>query len=280
MYVNAHLLSHDRIIATGTASFHYFAGYGGGRKVIVPGLAGRDTCYATHFRVFREGKGKHPRAKSGVLEGNPVHEDVTEAAGKVPVDFSLNTCVTPQRGLFGAFAGSLVAAHEAACSHYARFFRVDIPERLPLVIASAGGYPKDINFIQAHKALDNAFQAVDDGGVIVLAAECRDGFGHPDFFPWFRFGDEDALEDHLREHYVVYGQTAHAVLTKAKRVTVILLSELDPEEVRKMSMEPAGDIGDALARAGERMEGIDRFYLIPDAGYLLPQWAASAGSRQ
>lgn len=280
VFVNAHLLAHDRIIATGTASFHYFAGFGGGRKVIVPGLAGRDTCYATHFRVFREGKGKHPRAKSGVLEGNPVHEDVTEAAGKVPVDFSLNTCVTPQRALFGAFAGSLVASHKAACTHYARFFRVDIPERLPLVIASAGGYPKDINFIQAHKALDNAFQAVVDGGVVVLAAECRDGFGHPDFFPWFRFGDEDALEDHLREHYVVYGQTAHAVLTKAKRVTVILLSELDPEEVRKMSMEPAGDIGDALARAGERTGGIDSFYLIPDAGYLLPQCAASVGHRQ
>lgn len=269
--VNADLLTYDRIIATGTVTFHYFAGFGGGRKVIVPGLAGRETCLATHFRVFSEEKGKHPRAKSGILEGNPVHEDVTEAAGKVPVDFCLTTCITPEKVLFEAFGGSLVRSFEAACAHYGHFFRVDLPEKLPLVIASAGGYPKDINLIQSHKALDNAFQAVTEGGVIILVSECRDGFGNPDFYPWFRFEDLEEFEDHLRRNYLVYGQTAHALLDKAKRVRVILVSELDPEDVRGMSMEPAADLADAIAIAEVHSGGIERCYLIPDAGYVLPQ---------
>lgn len=271
--VNSELLTFDKIVATGTVCFHYFAGFGGGRKVIVPGLAGRDTCYATHFRVFSEKKGKHSRAVSGVLSGNPVHEDVTEAAGMVPVDFSLNTCVTPGKTLFAAFAGSLVASHEAACSFYAQYFRVTLEEKLPLVIASAGGYPKDINFIQSHKALDNAFQCVSDGGVIILLAECRDGFGHQDFFPWFRYENLEEFEDSLRRHYVVYGQTAYSVLSKAQRSHVILVSTLAPEEVRGMSMEPAADLDDALARARERVGAVDKFYLIPDAGYVLPHCA-------
>jgi nickel-dependent lactate racemase len=271
VHVNADLLTYDRIIATGTVSFHYFAGFGGGRKVIVPGLAGRETCHATHFRVFGEGKGKHPRAKSGVLTGNPVHEDMTEAAGKVTVDFCLNTCITPEKVLFEAFGGSLLQSFVAACSHYARFFRMDLPERLPFVIASAGGYPKDINFIQSHKALDNAFQAVTEGGVIILVAECRDGFGHPGFFPWFRFEDLDAFEDHLRQNYFIYGQTAHSVLYKARKVKVILVSELDSDDVRGMSMEAAHDLDDAISKARVHLGDIDRFYLIPDAGYVLPQ---------
>ncbi len=269
--VNADFLAHDRIIATGTVSFHYFAGFGGGRKVIVPGLAGRETCYATHCRVFQGEKGKHPRAVSGVLAGNPVHEDVTEAAQMVSVDFSLNTCITPDKVLFDAFAGSLFESHEAACSHYARFFRVDLEERLPLVIASAGGYPKDINFIQSHKALDNAFQCVTEGGTIILLAECRDGFGHPDFFPWFKHRDLEEFEDILRKNYVVYGQTAYSALYKAKRARVILVSELRPDDVREMSMEPAVDLDDAIDRAEAQGGSIEKFYLIPDAGYVLPQ---------
>ncbi|HEY5997448.1 MAG TPA: nickel-dependent lactate racemase, partial [Candidatus Deferrimicrobiaceae bacterium] len=198
------VMEHERIVLTGTISFHYFAGFGGGRKALVPGCAHRDTAAATHFRVFLpEGPGKHPMARAGQLDGNPVHEDIEEAVAMASPAFLLNTLLTPGKMLFDAVAGEWRAAHREACARYAAIFRVELPRRFPLVIASAGGWPKDINVIQSHKALDNAFRAVTPGGVLILLAECPDGFGSPNFFHWFRFEDPGQLEVALRADYQI-----------------------------------------------------------------------------
>ncbi len=270
VYVNEPLLRCDRIIVTGTLSFHYFAGFGGGRKSLVPGLAGRTTCYATHKRVFMETHGKDPMAVSGILEGNPVHEDMLEAAEMVRVDFSMNSCVTPGKKLFAAISGSLRNAHEKACDLFSRYYRVSLGKRLPLVVASAGGYPKDINFIQSHKALENVFQAVEEGGTIVLLARCQDGFGHADFFPWFDYSDLGEFEKALRKNYMVYGQTAFATLYKAKRVKIILVSDLPRENVERMGMVPARDLGEGLDVVESIVGEVKEYYLIPEAGSVVP----------
>ncbi len=265
------VLQHDRIVLTGTISFHYFAGFGGGRKAMVPGCSSRETAAATHFRIFREdGPGKHPLARAGVLAGNPVHEDLVEAVGMAPPAFLLNTLLTPSRRVYDASAGHWMKAHEEGCARYAKTFRIPLPRRFPLVIASAGGHPKDINFIQAHKALDHAFQAVEPGGVLLLLAECPDGFGSPDFFPWFRFGNPDEMEAALRADYRIYGQTAHATLVKAKGCRVILASSLPPEEVRRMGMIPAASPEEGFRRAGELLGSLPPAVVLPDAGYVLP----------
>ncbi len=265
------VLQHDRIVLTGTISFHYFAGFGGGRKAMVPGCSSRETAAATHFRIFREdGPGKHPLARAGVLAGNPVHEDLVEAVGMAPPAFLLNTLLTPSRRVYDASAGHWMKAHEEGCARYAKTFRIPLPRRFPLVIASAGGHPKDINFIQAHKALDHAFQAVEPGGVLLLLAECPDGFGSPDFFPWFRFGSPDEMEAALRADYRIYGQTAHATLVKAKGCRVILASSLPPEEVRRMGMIPAASPEEGFRRAGELLGSLPPAVVLPDAGYVLP----------
>lgn len=265
------VLQHDRIVLTGTISFHYFAGFGGGRKAMVPGCSSRITAAATHFRIFREdGPGKHPLARAGVLAGNPVHEDLVEAVGMAPPAFLLNTLLTPSRRVYDASAGHWMKAHEEGCARYAKTFRIPLPRRFPLVIASAGGHPKDINFIQAHKALDHAFQAVEPGGVLLLLAECPDGFGSPDFFPWFRFGSPDEMEAALRADYRIYGQTAHATLVKAKGCRVILASSLPPEEVRRMGMIPAASPEEGFRRAGELLGSLPPAVVLPDAGYVLP----------
>ncbi len=270
VYVNEKLLERDRIVVTGTLSFHYFAGFGGGRKSVVPGLAGRETCHATHKRVFRETHGKDPLAASGVLEGNPVHEDMLEAAEMVRVDFSMNSCVTPGKKIFAMISGSLRSAHLKACDIFSRYYRVSLEGRLPLVVASAGGYPKDINFIQSHKSLENAFQAVLEGGTIVLVARCQDGFGHPDFFPWFDHTDLGAFEDALRSNYMVYGQTAFATLYKARRVKVILVSDLPREDVERMGMTPVEDLDEGMGIAERFAGGLKNYYLIPEAGSVVP----------
>jgi lactate racemase len=268
------VVEHDRIVLTGTISFHYFAGFGGGRKALVPGCAGKETAHQTHFRVFRaDGPGKHPMARAGVLAGNPVHEDIVDAVSMLPPTFLVNTLLTPAKRIFGLVAGHWQKAHEEGCAQYARHFRVRIPKRYPLVIASAGGFPKDINLIQSHKAMEHAFQATTPGGVLVLLAECPDGFGSETFFPWFRFRDPDLLERELRTNYQIYGQTAHAILTKTRACRVILVSSLPREAVEAMGMTPAPTLADAVDAAKGFLGELPAPLVLPDAGYVLPDAA-------
>lgn len=268
------VLEHDRIVLTGTISFHYFAGFGGGRKALVPGCTARETASATHYRIFRtDGPGKHPLARAGILAGNPVHEDIVEAVAMAQPAFLLNTLLSPDRKLFDTVAGHWQKAHEEGCARYAKVFRVRIPRRYPLVIASAGGHPKDINFIQSHKALDHAFHAVEEGGALILLAECPNRFGSPDFFPWFRFENPDGMEEELRGHYQIYGQTAHATFVKAKARTLFLVSSLRPEEVERMGMTPAASLDEAVRMAKRVLGKLPETLVIPDAGYLLPEFS-------
>jgi nickel-dependent lactate racemase len=269
--VSQPLMEHDRIVLTGTISFHYLAGFGGGRKALVPGCAGRETAHQAHFRIFRtDGPGKHPLARPGILAGNPVHEDVVEAVTMASPTFLVNTLLTPSKKLFDMVAGHWQKAHEEGCARYAKQYRVPLARRYPLVIASAGGFPKDINLIQSHKAMDNAYLAVEPGGVLVLLAECPDGFGSSTFFPWFRFGDPETLERELRANYQIYGQTAHAVLTKARACRVVLVSSLKPEDVETMGMTPAASPAEALRIAKGMLGELPVPLVIPDAGYVLP----------
>jgi nickel-dependent lactate racemase len=243
----------------------------GGRKALVPGCAGRKTAEATHFRIFRpESPGKHPLARPGILDGNPIHEDILEAVSMTPPSFLLNTLLTPEKRLFDAVAGHWREAHEEGCARYAKLYRVRIPKKYPFVVASAGGYPKDINFIQSHKALDQAFAALAPGGALILAAECPDGFGSPQFFPWFRFRDPEEMERALRADYQIYGQTAHAVFVKANACRVILVSSLRPEDVERMGMTPAASLEDAVDKARRHLGELPPPLVIPDAGYVLP----------
>ena len=271
------LMEHDRIVLTGTITFHYFAGFGGGRKALVPGCAARETASSTHFRIFRtDGPGKHPLSRPGVLAGNPVHEDIVDAVGMAAPAFLFNTLLTPQKEIFDAVAGHWQKAHEEGCARYAKVYRVSVPRKYPLVIASAGGFPKDINFIQSHKALDNAFLTAEEGGVIILLAECREGFGSPAFFPWFRFEDPGEMELALRADYQIYGQTAHATFSKARSCRVVLVSSLRPEDVERMGMIPASSLDGAVRKAEELLGELPPPLVIPDAGYILPDVAGNA----
>jgi len=135
------------------------------------------------------------------------------------------------------------------------------------VIVSCGGFPHDINLIQAHKALEMASYACNDGGSIILLAECRDGFGRPDFLKWFESADSLALERRLVEEYEVNGQTAWSLLSKAERFHVQLVSDLVADDVRRMRMEPASNLEDAMKRAGDYQTG----FIMPRGAAALPR---------
>jgi nickel-dependent lactate racemase len=270
--INRTVAEARHVILTGTIGFHYFAGFGGGRKSVLPGVASRKSCLASHFAVLNpgEGSGKNPHASTGILDGNPVHQAMVDACAMLKPLVMLNTVLSPEKKLLAAFAGDWRAAHAAGCSYYAREFSFAIREKSDLVVVSCGGFPKDINLIQAHKAMEYASQALRDGGVMILLAECRDGYGNGTFFNWFRFGDLAAFEAELRKNYEINGQTAYSLLQKALRFRIILVSELPDAEVRTMRMIPSAGLFEALELAEELLPEEYSAYIIPEGGNVLP----------
>jgi len=270
--INRRVMDADRVIVTGTVGLHYFAGFGGGRKGLVPGVASRKTCMATHFAVFNppEIGGKHPGAVTGRLSGNPVHEAILEAALKVQPDFLLNTVLTPGKRIFRVFCGDLERAHLAACDLAGELYTVPLERQADLAVISCGGYPKDINFIQAHKALDYGVNAVRPGGTVILLAACPDSFGHDTFFDWFRYQDLEDFETALRDNYQINGQTAFSTLTKARTWRVILVSGFTAAETQTMGMEKAADLDEAMAMARIGLPADPDIVVIPDGGTVLP----------
>jgi len=261
--VNRALKEFSRVIVIGGVTFHYFAGFTGGRKSICPGLASAETIEATHMLAldFERG-GRKAGVAAGRLDGNAVHEECERVAALVAPAFGINTIVNEDKRAVKMFCGDWRLAHRAACDYYLDQFSVEIPAKRDVVVVSCGGFPHDVNLIQAHKALDMAALACNEGGTIILLAECADGLGRPDFLKWFDASDSRALEARLVNGYEVNGQTAWALLTKAERYRVCLVSELPPEQVEKMRMVPVRSIAEAM----EQTTG--------GIGFILPRGAA------
>jgi len=264
--LNSALKEFSRIFLTGGITFHYFAGFTGGRKSICPGLASAKTIEATHMLAldFERG-GRKAGVGTGLLDGNAVHEECERVAALVAPAFSINTIVNEDKRAVKMFCGDWRLAHRAACEYYVDQYSATIPAKRDVVIASCGGFPHDINLIQAHKALDMAALACNEGGTIILLAECSDGLGRPDFLKWFDAADSRALEARLASGYEVNGQTAWALLTKAERYRVCLVSELPSDEVKRMRMIPASSIEAALDHA--QGDG----FILPRGAAVLPR---------
>ena len=225
--VNRALKEFAKVILTGAVSFHYFAGFTGGRKSICPGLASAQTIEATHMLAldFDRG-GRRNGVASGLLDGNAVSEECERVAAMIDPCFAINAIVDERGRSEKIFAGHWRTAHAQACEDYSVGHSLKIHDRRELVIVSCGGSPYDLNMIQAHKALDMAAQACVDGGLILLLAECGDGLGRADFLKWFESPDSRGLENRLRTAYEVNGQTAWALLTKTERFRVHVVTKL------------------------------------------------------
>lgn len=268
--VSSALREFSRVVLIGGINFHYFAGFTGGRKSVCPGLASAKTIEATHMLAFDfERGGRKAGVGPGLLDGNAVHEECERVAELVAPAFGINTIVNEKKRAVNVFCGDWRWAHRAACDHYLRRHSVAIPEKRDVVIASCGGFPHDINLIQAHKALDMAAQACKDGGTIILLAECVDGLGRADFLKWFEARDSRALEDRLRSGYEVNGQTAWALMTKAERFRICLVSQLREDQVKRMRMTPVHTIEEALGHADQA--GAAAGYIMPRGAAVLPR---------
>jgi nickel-dependent lactate racemase len=268
--INRRVLEADRIILLGVITYHYFAGFGGGRKSILPGVAAFDTIQSNHKLVMNPEAGMNEMAVTALLSGNPIHEDMQEAALMADPDFLVNVVLTDHGEIADVFAGDLVQAHARGCKFFDSNYRIGIDELADVVIVSAGGYPKDSNFVQAHKAMDNAAKALKEGGTMILIAEAADGFPSPVYEQWIDLKTLDAIEAGLRENFSIPGHTVYAAMEKAKKFKIIWVTRQDLRLVRKMGIEPVSSAEEAMALVEDRIGKKWQAYLMPDGYMTLP----------
>jgi nickel-dependent lactate racemase len=267
--VNRRVVEADRKILTGLISYHYYSGFTGGRKAVVPGISSYRTIQANHKLLMNPepGTGHNPNACSGKLEGNPVHEDMMEACRMLGPDFLVNVVLNGRKEVLKIVAGDPYAAHREGCRLVESIFGCPIQEKADVVIVSAGGFPKDINYYQAHKALDNAFYATKKGGVIILLADCEEGIGPECYIDWVQIDASQEMERRLRDRFEVAGHNWYTTFAKTQEVRVIFVSSVDPEIVQQLHFIPAATIEEALKMAEEILKPNPSIYLMPQ-GYL------------
>ncbi len=272
--VNQRVVETDRVIITGGIVYHFLAGWGGGKKAIIPGVAARETIMANHALAFskKEGVALEPAVRAGKNKGNPCSEDMLEGTAMVAPDFLLNTVINEDSGKIAAvFAGDYQAAHEAGCGFVDYHFMVPLPERSEVVVASCGGYPKDINFYQSYKTIYNAERALKPGGTLFLISECREGVGSEQFFKIFtEFSTNRERELYLKANYSIGGQMAYHSALIAKENDLLILSALPDDIVKSMGMIPVKTVAEGLVWI-ERKHGRQINYcLMPHGGSTLP----------
>jgi lactate racemase len=255
----------DLRICLGNLELHYFAGYSGGAKAILPGCASHATVNANHAMMVRR------EAAAGRLAGNPVREDLEVGAARVGVDFILNVVVDGEHRIVDAVVGDVTAAHRRGCELVAKRGIVEIQQPADVVLVSAGGYPKDVNLYQAQKALDNAAYAVRDGGIIVLVAECREGLGNRTFEAWMReAASPDEVLDRIQQEFVLGGHKAAAIAAVLKRARVYLVSALPDGLVRQCGFIPFDSASAALQNALGELGSGATVLVLPQGGSVLP----------
>jgi nickel-dependent lactate racemase len=255
----------DLRVCLGNLEFHWFAGYSGGAKAILPGVASRATVTANHSLMTRPGVG------SGRIEGNPLRMDIEEGVAMLGVDFILNVVVDGEHKILDAVAGDLTAAHRRGCRTIAERGMAPVDRKADIVIASAGGFPKDINMYQAHKGLENAGYFVRDGGILILAAECREGWGNKTFEAWMKAASspQDVLE-RIRQEFLLGGHKAAGIANIEQRAGVFLVSSMPGDQVEKMFMTPCRSLQEALGVAFDALGAGSLVLALPHAGSIIP----------
>ena len=255
----------DRRICLGNIEYHYFAGYSGGAKAIMPGVSTRAAIQSNHSRMVEAA------AAAGRLEGNPVREDIEEAANMVGVDFILNVVLDEHKKIVHAVAGDMVLAHRAGCRYLDQLYGKPIADRADIVVVSQGGSPKDLNLYQTQKALDNAKHAVKKGGVIVLVGSCKEGLGEHVFEEWMtQSPDAHSMIERVQRDFQLGGHKAAAIAMVLEDAEIYLVSELEASFVEKIFLKPFSTVQTAFDAALHKIGRDASVIVMPYGGSTLP----------
>ena len=266
VYVNNVFAEADVKVLAGDINLHYYAGYGGGRKGVLPAVSSAETIQKNHSLLL------HPKASTGNLDGNPVHGDMIEAARLAKVNFILNIVTNSKKELVQAFAGDLEQAFLEGTKLVDKMYKVPIEQRATIVVVSSGGHPHDINLFQASKGMHNALEAVKRKGVIILVAECPEGHGNQLFCEWMeKFNDLKRIEKEVKKRFVLGGHKAYYLMKALQKVSIILVSVMpDYYAVNTFKLRTARALNDALRDAFELAGKNAKVYAMPYGSATLP----------
>jgi nickel-dependent lactate racemase len=252
----------DIIIGTGSVEFHYYAGYSGGAKSVLPGISSQESVLANHKMMIDE------KAVSGRVDG-AVRQDMEEAAKIFGLDFILNVVLDSKKEIVSAVAGDFIEAHRKGTEVVDSMYKVPV-EPADAVIVSCGGFPKDVNLFQANKALDNATQSVKEGGSIILVAECAEGIGNQVYECWNREcrSPDDAIE-RFKNCFEFGGHKSAIVAKIAKKFKLYLISKLPEEQTRSAFFTPMPGLKEALFEVLSKNPDA-KIHLMPHGGQTLP----------
>jgi len=265
VYFNKLAVQADHIICTGSIVHHFFAGYGGGRKALFPGVSAYETIRRNHALMLEPGSGL------GKLDGNPVYEDQIEGTEMCRPSFLLNVVLNEKKEFLKVFAGDYITAHRQGCEFVESVYGTRLPEAADLVIASCGGYPKDINVYQMQKTMDNAWLAVKEGGIVIMVGECIEGTGSDMYERWMReYKTPEKIEEKVRKEFVIGGHKAYAITRLMKKAEFMLLSSLDEQLVQMSLFTPVKSMEAALAAAFAKLGPKPRIVLMPQGSLTVP----------
>lgn len=268
VWVNPLAVGRKTIMIGGTVH-HIMAGYGGGRKSVLPGISGRQTIRQNHTRALDpEAPKTDARVGGGKITMNPINEDMDEAAALLAPTFGINIVVNTSSKHSGLFCGNFHNAWLKSCEFCQKGYGKPIDYEADIVIASCGGFPKDINLYQATKTIFNATRAVKKGGTVIFLAECREGGGAKDFFSWMEPLKRGTLDEDLRKAFTIGGYIFYAACEVIRKCDLKMLSIIDKDVVRDMNIDSYDNIDELL-------KGVDfngkSVYVIPYGGSVMPQ---------
>ncbi|MBS6643220.1 MAG: nickel-dependent lactate racemase [Clostridiaceae bacterium] len=254
----------DLLAAEGFIEPHFFAGYSGGRKSVLPGVAAAVSVWGNHCSKLIA----DPNSRCGILDGNPIHEDMAAAAEMAGLKFIVNVVINSKKEVIGAFAGHSRDAHLAGCRFLDGLCRSEVP-KANIVLTTNNGYPLDQNIYQAVKGMTTAEAVCRPGGIIIMAAECGDGIGGDEFYRTFKnhLTAEDVMKEILDtpQDRTVPDQWQSQIFARIlMEHTVILVSSAEEETVRDLHMIPASSIEEALEKADELLGRKEKVLVIPE----------------
>ncbi|GMG95361.1 nickel-dependent lactate racemase family protein [Tepidimicrobium xylanilyticum] len=262
----------DFVIATGNIEFHYKAGYSGGNKALLPGVTSKRTIEANHKMMI------WPGTRPGVTEGNPMREDIEEGGRIGGVKFIVNAVLNGNKEIVKVVAGDPIKAHRQGAKYVDQMYKREISEKADIVIASCGGFPKDINLYQAQKGLENASYALKDAGSMILLAECKEGLGEKTFEEWMlrAKSPKDPIE-WIRKEFKVGGHKAALMCQVLDRMNVYLLSSMEDRFVKDIFFHPIKSVQETLDRLLIKYGEDAKVIVIPAANSTVPRLKGKDG---
>lgn len=254
-------------VLTGRIVPHYFAGFAGGRKAMLPGVAGLPTILANHKLVLAPLRGIRDGVGPCALTGNAVHEDMIEAVGMARPEFCLNTLMDGENRMVKAVAGEPMAAHAHGCELAMGWLRRTLPAPVDAVIASAGGLPYDTNFMQSIKAVFDVQDIVRPGGAVLWLSEAAGGM-NPGFVKWASIRSDEELDAAVRADYALTGHNSVMMRRLIRKARVCLCSALPAESVGQIGLHPVACVEDGVRWLERQFSGDFTYAVVPYANVM------------